>query len=357
MAEMSEGEHSAVEIAKARWGKTHPNLVEWIAKNVPVSAGDTLVAGWAARLVGLDNRYTGDFIEYLKAQTIYDRLPLREVPAHVNVKGQDGIGTGYWVGEGEGIGVSPQSFTVKPLTPLKVAAISVISNELIMHAEPSAEMLVRDGLVEAITQRIDQTFLSDAAGVTGVSPAGLLESVVALNASGTTADALRADINALYAQFLADRNARDLHFVTTPALAKQIGLMRNALGQREFEALGAMGGTLEGDPLHTGDNVSSDSTGTHLILLKPSDIYRIGDMGVTVSISRDATLEQNANPTGKSTFTAPSTANTAASRNLMSMFQTESTAFKVVRPISYTKRRPNAVQYISDADYGSLTSE
>jgi HK97 family phage major capsid protein len=236
------------------------------------------------------------------------------------------------------------------LKPLKVAAISVITNELIMHSSPSAEMLVRDGLAEAITQRVDQTFLSATAASANVSPAGLLNGVTAISVSGTTADALRTDINSLYAQFLSDKNASGLHFVTTPALGKQIGLMRNALGQREFETLGAMGGTLEGDPLHTGDNVASDSTGTNLILLKPSDIYRIGDMGIEVSISRDATIEQADNPTGDATD------GTAQSVNQVSMFQTESTAFKVVRPIAYQKRRTNAVQYVEDADYGSVAS-
>jgi hypothetical protein len=60
-----------------------------------------------------------------------------------------------------------------------------------------------------------------------------------------------------------------------------------------------MGGTLEGDPIHTGDNVGSDSSGTNLILLKPSDIYKIGDMGIEVSLSRDATIEQATDPTGR----------------------------------------------------------
>ena len=350
IAQMSQGEVTAVDVAKHRWGKSHPNLVGWIAK-AAVAGGDTLTAAWAQRLVGSDNRYEGDFIEFLKSQTIYDRLPLREVPAHVTVKGQDGIATGYWVGEGRSIPASAQSFSAVELKPLKVAAISVITNELIMHSSPSAEMLVRDGLAEAITQRVDQTFLGVDDASANVSPAGLLNGVVALNASGTTAEALRTDINALYAQFLTDKNASDLHFVTTPALAKQIGLMRNALGQREFEGLGAMGGTLEGDPIHTGDNVLSDSTGTNLILLKPSDIFKIGDMGIEVSLSRDATIEQADNPTGRADDA------TAASQNIVSMFQTESTAFKVVRSINYAKRRTNAVQYVTDGDYGALTSD
>ena len=350
IAQMSQGEVTAVDVAKHRWGKSHPNLVGWIAK-AAVAGGDTLTTAWAQNLVGSDNRYTGDFIEFLRSQTIYDRLPLREVPAHVTVKGQDGIAAGYWVGEGRAIPASAQSFTAVELKPLKVAAISVITNELIMHSSPSAEMLVRDGLAEAITQRVDQTFLGDGAAVPNVSPAGLLEGVSGLTASGTTAEALRTDINLLYAQFLTDKNAANLHFVTTPALAKQIGLMRNALGQTEFPGLTAMGGTLEGDPLHTGDNVGSDSTGTNLILLKPSDIYRIGDTGIDVSISRDATIEQADDPTGRADT------GVTATNSIVSMFQTESTAFKVVRSINYAKRRTNAVQYVTDGDYGALTSD
>jgi hypothetical protein len=341
LAEMSEGELTAGEIAEHRWGKKYPNLVRWIKTGV--AGGDTMTAAWAARLVGTDNRYTGDFIEFLKSQTIYDRLPLREVPAHVTVKGQDGIGTGYWVGEGRGIPVSAQSFTAVELKPLKVAAISVISNELIQHSSPSAEMLVRDGLVEASRQRVDSTFLGNAAAAANVSPAGLLQGLTATEASGNTAEALRRDVYAAYQAFLAAKNAGGIHLVMQPTMAKAISLMVNALGQTEFPGLNAEGGTLLGDPVHTGDNVGDGQ----ILLIKPSEIFRIGDMGIQVSLSRDTTLEQDDTPTGRSDTPA------AATANLVSMFQTESTAFKVVRPINYAKRRTHAVSYIDNADYGA----
>ena len=342
-------EMSPGQVAEMRWGKSHPNLVRWIKTGV--AGGESTTDAWAGNLVTPDNRYAGDFLEYLRARTIYDRLPLTEVPAHVTVKGQDGQATGYWVGESHAIPVSKQSFSKVSLTPLKVAGINSVSNELIRDSQPSAERLIRDGLVNALVQRIDQTFLSATAASSGVSPAGILNDVAAINTAGTTAEALRTDINALYAQFLTDKNAANLHFVTTPALAKQIGLMRNALGQTEFPGISAMGGTLEGDPLHTGDNVGSDSTGTNLILLKPSDIYRIGDTGIDVSISRDATIEQADDPTGRADT------GVTATNSIVSMFQTESTAFKVVRSINYAKRRTNAVQYVTDGDYGALTSD
>ena len=351
MAQLSDGEYTATDIAKHRWGKSRPNLLNWI-KDVAIPGGDTFSTGWAVELVGYDNRFTGDFVEYLQGKTVYDRLPLREVPAHVRVSGQDGIGTGYWVAEGRSVPVSPQGFTTTNLKPEKVGAMSVMTTELLRHSSPSAERLVRDGLIEAIAQRIDETFLGlDAAG-TG-TPAGLLWGVTAMDPSGTTAEALRRDIHALYTPFLQARNAAGLHMVTSPTLAKSISLMTNPLGQTEFPGITADGGTLLGDPLHTGDNVYCESDGTHFILMKPSDIWKIGDMGIDVALSRDATIEQSSAPEGRSDN---ATAQAAAQRPV-SMFQTDSVAFRVIRPIGWAKRRSDAVQFIKGGDYGAAGSE
>lgn len=338
-------ERPAWQIAEQRWGKTNPQLVE--VMKVGVAGGGSGTGEWGAELVDADNRYTGDFIEYLANQTVFDRLPLREVPANVTIKGQDGIATGYWVGESASIPASAQDFSSVSLTPLKVAAISVVSNELLRDSSPSAEMLVRDGLVQASAQRIDSTFLSTSSESSGVSPAGILNGLTpGLGSNGYTADALRMDVKELYAPFIQANNADGLYYVMSPSLAKAIQLLYNALGQPEFSSINANGGSLLGDPVVTGNNVNA----THMILLKPSDIYKIGDMGVQVSISRDATIEQDSSPTGDSENP------TAASATLMSMFGTESTALKVVRSINFAKRRSSAVQYIGDAQYGDSSS-
>ena len=329
------------QIAEKRWGKSNPQLVRWIKAGIPGgSSYGTGSDSWGTELVSADNRFTGDFIEFLTSSTIFDRLPLREVPANVSIKGQDGIGSGFWVGEKAGIAMSAQDFTDVQLTAKKVAALTVVSKELLWYSSPSAERLVRDALVEASRQRVDTTFLGTG-GASGSTPAGILNGVAAETSAGTDADGLRADIAELYATFLAAKNATGLQFVMTPTMAKTISLMRNALGNREFPDLGAAGGSLEGDTVVTGDNVGA----THLILLKPSDIWRIGDMGVQVSLSQDATIEMDDTPTGEGS--GP----TAASANLVNMFQTEQVAFKVVRPINFAKRRATAVQYVNNAAY------
>jgi HK97 family phage prohead protease len=340
LAYMSQGERTASQIAEERWGKQYPTMVQVFKTAVP--GGGTGAGEWGSELVTADSRYTGDFISYLDGLTVFDRLGLREVPSNVVIKGQDGAATANWVGESKAIPVTSLDFMSMSLSALKVAAIAVISHELLMDSSPSAEMLVRDALVRAMAQRIDETFLSADPGVPGVSPAGILYGVTPIPSAGTGADGVRSDIAALYAPFLAAKNATGLTFVANPALAKTMQLMRNALGQPEFASTGT--GTLEGDRIVTGDNVDP----AHLILLKPSDIYRIGDTGLRVDMSREATIEQDTAPTGATDTPV------AQSVNQTNMFQEDSVAIRVIRPMNFAKRRASAVAYVNDAAYTSV---
>lgn len=332
-------------IAKHRWGKTNPTVVEILRAN-EVAGGGSGSGEWGAELVAADGRFTGDFIEFLNGMTVFNRLPLTEVPANVTIKGQDGAATGYWVGESKAIPASASDYSTVSLTPLKVAAISVVSNELLRDSTPAAEMLVRNALVAAIAKRIDDTVFSTTAASSGVSPAGLLKGISGFSSSGTDSDAVRTDIMTLYTPFLTAKNASGLQLVMNPAMAKAISLLTDSLGTTPFSGLNASGGMLLGDPVVTGDNI----TATHLILLKPSDIYRIGDMGIQVSVSRDASIEMNSVPLGDSQNP------TASSVDLVSMYQTESTAFKVVRPLNVAKRRSSAVTFIDDANFAPSIS-
>lgn len=332
------------DIAEKRWGKTNPNLVAVIKAGV--AGGGTGSGEWGAELAQSDARFTGDFITFLYSKTVFDKLPLRPVPARVHIKGQDGAATGYWVGESKGVPVSKPDFSSVELTPLKVGAISVCSKELVADSTPAAEMWIRDAIAEAIAQRVDTTFIGGAAASAGVSPAGLLNGLSPSAPSGTNADAVIADLQTLYSGFLTAKNASGLYHVMTPSMAKAIGLMRNSLGQDEFPGLGADGGTLKGDPVVTGENVTTGDW----ILMKPSDIYKIGDMGVEISMSDSATIEQDSAPQGAGDTP------TAASATLMSLWQTEQVGFKIVRRINYAKRRTGAVAYLSDGEYGGIFS-
>jgi HK97 family phage prohead protease len=333
-------DRSAVAVAEERWQKSNPKLVAFIRANV--AGGGTGSGEWGAELAAADTRYNGDFIDYLYGLTIFDQLPLRVVPENVHIKGQDGVGTGYWVGESKAIPATTLDFSDVTLTGLKVAALCAVSNDLLMKSEPSAEMLIRDALAEACAQRVDTTFLGAGAAVAGVSPAGILNGLAAISSNGSDADGLRADVAALLAPFIAAKNASGLIFVTNPSLATGAGLLVNALGQIEFAGMNGDAPQLFNRRVWVGDNVGAGD----LILMKPSDIWRIGDRGVQVSLSRDATIEQTDAPANASDTPV------AAAGTLVSMFQTESTAFKVVRRISFAKRRASAVAFVGNAAYG-----
>lgn len=331
---------SPAQVAEQRWGKSHPKLVQYI--KAAVAGGGTGAGEWGAELAQSDTRYTGDFIEFLYGKTVFDRLALRPVPARIHVKGQDGAASAFWVGESKAIPVTKPDYSDVELTPLKVGAIAVCSKELLADSSPAAEMLIRDSIAEASGQRVDTTFLSAVAASAGVSPAGILNGLTGQSASGVDADALRADFHVLAQQFINAKNTLGLNIVTTPSLAMAIGMMVNALGQPEFTGINENGGTLFGKPVFTGDNVGAGD----LILLKPSDIWKIGDGGVQVSMTDTATVEQDSAPTGASDTP------TAASANLVNLWQEDSIGFKVVRRINFAKRRSSAVAYIKNANYG-----
>ncbi|MGD9714842.1 MAG: phage major capsid protein, partial [Thermomicrobiales bacterium] len=63
-----------------------------------------------------------------------------------------------------------------------------------------------------------------------------------------------------------------------------------------------------------------------------------------------ATIEQDTEPTGASDTPV------AQSKYPVSMFQSNSVAFKVTRSMNFAKRRASAVAYVNDADYGSGNS-
>jgi hypothetical protein len=251
-----------------------------------------------------------------------------------------------WVGESKAAPVSTASFSTVSLTPLKTMAIAVCSNELLKHSSPAAEALIRDTLVRATAERVDTTFVSALAVSAGVSPAGMLNGLSALGSNGYDGPSVMADVLELYAPFITAKHASGLYFVMNKARAKATGLILNTLSMPMFPGLGANGGTLLGDPVVTSDNVPA----TVVMLIDPSNVWKIGDTGVEVSLSRDATLEQDGAPQGASDTPA------AATATLVSMFQTESTAFKVTRPINFQKRRTTAVSFMDDAGWGDSSS-
>lgn len=350
----------AVELAKTHYGHNE-SLVKTLdfeargqrlggVMKAVVEAGTTLDPTFAAPLVDYQN-FAGDFVDFLRPRTILGQFgqggipSLNRIPFNVRIAGQTTGGQAYWVGEGAPKPLTSFDFTSTELRWNKIATIAVLTNELIRFSNPSAERLVRDGLAAAVIERADIDFIDpNKTAVANVSPASITNGATAVASSGSTADDIRADIQALWAPFIAARNApRNAVYIMDSTTALALSMLQNPLGQSEFPGINMNGGTFLGVPVVVSDHLPVSSAGGIIVLVNASDIWLADDGQVTIDVSREASLQMLDNPTNNS---ATGTATTT-----VSMFQTNSTAFLCERYWNWARRRASGVAYLTGVNY------
>lgn len=319
------------------------DMRETLKIKTAVAAGTTVQSTWAAPLVYAET-FGGDFLSYLRPRTLIGQANFRPIPFNVRIAGQTTGGTAGWVGEGKGKPVTKFDFNAVFTDYTKVAAISALTKELIRLSDPSAEVLVRDSLGDAVVARVDtDLFDPNLAAVSHVNPAGLLNGVAPVAGPPKTAvdaEDVRCALMRLWAPwdatFLGTRPA----YYTTPAVARFLAFMRDSLGNPSFPGVTPTGGTLEGIPLRTSQYLANTggSGGAPFILVDEAEIWLADDGAVTLDSSDLVSLQMDTAPT------QDSTAPTATS--VVSMWQTNSVAFRAERGIWWGPRRSGAVQWI-----------
>jgi HK97 family phage major capsid protein len=238
--------------------------------------------------------------------------------------------------------MSKDDFSSVSLSPLKVGALTAISIELLEDSSPSAMQLVQDSLIADSAQLIDTTFFSASAASAGVSPAGIVNGVAGTASAGTDAQGVVTDLDVLTQAFITAKNTGGLKYVSRPALAQKISGFLSFASAPIFPGLSEVGGTLQQKPYLTSDNVVSGD----LLLIKPQDIFRIGDRGLSIDVSRDATLEFASDPTGSALGTP-----VAQSKQPVNLFASGMIGVRLIRRINWAKRRSSAVARITGAAY------
>lgn len=343
----------AIQIAKSLFGENEAivKATQMLVTKAAVPAATTTDTTWAGALVGEETNVFADFVEFLRPMTILGRFGqggvpgLRRVPFRVPLIGQTTGGAGYWVGEGQAKPLTKFDFNRTTLEPLKVANIAVATMEVIRDSSPSADVIIRDQLAAALRERLDIDFIDPAkAAVSGVSPASILNGVTGIVSSGTDADAVRADIKALFSAFIAANNAPTSGVWVMPATtALALSLMQNPLGQSEFPGISMTGGTLFGLPVIVSEYVPSDSSGAIVALVNASDIYLGDEGGIDLSMSTEASLQMDNAPDN------PTTASTV----MVSLWQRNLVGFRAERAINWARRRPTAVAYLTGVNWGA----
>jgi hypothetical protein len=281
-----------------------------------VPAGSTLAGNWAQLLVDTESA-AAEFFSLVRERSLLSRLPgLRGVPLLTRMLG---LATGFsaaWVGEGKAIPVGSATFSQETLPARKLAGIGVFTEELLRSADPKAEMIIRDDMVKAISEAIDQGFIDTAnAGVPDVAPPSITYGVTPVLQTGSA----REDIKALIADFKGD--------LENAVLIGSPETFADMADPLELPRLGVRGGDAIGIPA-----VPTKAIGDSIALVDPTGIA-IGDAGVDITVSREATIEMSDTPTGDSV--------TPTGTSMVSLFQTDSVAILVTQTVNWQAARPS----------------
>ena len=314
----------------ARWNDSTPEVA--LMLKAAVAAGNTTDTAWAGPLV---QPVTGGFLELLRAATIVDRIPgLRRAPFNAKIAQQTTASTVAWVGEAKSKPVSALGFGTVTLAVTKVAGIVVITEELAKLSTPSAEQIVRDDMVAVIARYIDTSFINPAlSAVAGVSPASV--TFGAPTAAATTNPL--ADMMGLINHFTTNNiPVEGLTFIMSPANLLAMSFKTYSDGSPTFPGIGVNGGSWKGMTF-----ISSNTAGTNVIALQPGYILLADEGGVTVDVSREASLQMDSAPVDPP----------AATTIMESLWQTNRIGIRAERFINWTRVGVNTVKYLTAAAY------
>jgi hypothetical protein len=227
-----------------------------------------------------------------------------------------------WLGEGLAIPVKAGTTAPgKTLLPFKLAVISTLTGEMIRSS--NAEAIVTDTLRKSVAPAIDAALFSNAAGVPGQKPPGILNGVAPLTASTATplVVAMAQDLAALgaaVAQFAG--NGRIL-FAAAPRQALFANIAAANLPS----------------PILMSNSIPDKS----VIAVASPAIASVIESTPRVDSSLEVLLheETNAQPIV--------TAAGAVATPVRSVWQTDSAAIRLILPISWTVRNLAAVAWMS----------
>ncbi len=340
-----------VQIAEQLYG---PDSIVVGSLKSNVVGGATLSGNWAADLVGEETTVFADFAEFLRPQTIIGKFgtggipALRAVPFRTALISQSAGGAGYWVGESKAKPLTYFGFGRTTLAPLKVANIAVLTEELIRDSSPKAEVIIRDQLAMALRERLDTDFVDPSmGGSSGVSPASITNGQDNEASSGTTEDDVTTDVRTLMQVFInANNPPSNGVWIMSTSNALALALMKNPLGQQSFPGMTINGGTFYGMPA-----IASEYVDDNVILVNASDIYLGDEGGVSVDVSREASLLMTDDADSNMNSTTPTDS------EVVSMFQTNSVALRAERTINWAPRRDSgSVAYLTSVAWGGAIS-
>jgi HK97 family phage major capsid protein len=314
---------------------------------VSASTGDADYMGDLAEAQTVQN----EFIEFLRPMTILGRLGTNGLPAfspspfNVKIPRQSGDHASSWTGEGLPSPVSKAAFDTITMGKTSLSGLAVVTDEMLRFGNVNTDMIIRDSLAGSLIKTLDASLVDNVAEDT-VRPAGLVNGLTAIAAAANgDVTAVRTDIQKLIEPILnANLSVTGIVIMMPERLALALSLMANELGVRAFPGMTAAGGQLEGFQVLASNHIAPG----RVIALHVPTLYVAQDPGVDVAISREASIEMNDAP-GQN-----GVAGTGAS--MVSLFQTNTAAFRVTHYVNWRLSRSTAVTTLSGVAWNGATS-
>lgn len=335
----------AMALAKQHYSDTPE--VELMIKTA-IEAGDTSTSGWASQLLPAAQQMSGEFLDMLRPLTLMGKMDgrLRKVPFNVSVPLQSGGGTYGYVGEGAAKPVGKMTLGSATLRFEKAAGIIVITQELAKFGSPSAELLVRDEMLKGLAVFFDTVFVSQAAAVSNVQPAGILNGIAQTIASGTSAARFRYDMNILLQNFITNnQDPTNAVILMSSGMTMALASMINSLGQKEFPGIVLNGGDYNGIPIF-----ASQTVGSRIVLVNAADILLAEDPAMTIDVSTEASVEMDTEPVQGESSPASQLS------QLKSFWQNNLVGLRIEQFRTWKVARTSAVEWINNALYTPPTS-
>jgi HK97 family phage major capsid protein len=342
--------------------------LDWLTRSA-TEVATTTRPGWAAELV---TEGTGQFLAEIMDVSVYQALASRGTTLEFGNNGslvvprraQRGTLAGAFVGETGVIPVKQGELTSDLFERYKLAVISTFSKELENLSTPAIERVVRESITNDTTELIDNKLLSNLAQRPGVRPAGLLFGITPTASSGNTPANVNTDLKALLGGL--DQRQKVV-IIMHPDRALGLSLMTTATGDYIFRD------EINGDGFFgTSTIISENVPNTTVIAVNAAD-FATGNGTPAFDLSDTATLTMaNADVTpptqavkadgtldiaeevgvglGISVAGGPAGAGTAGFE-AVSMFQTWSTALRMVLPISWGMMRAGSVTALSGVNW------
>lgn len=328
----------AAEIAKG-WKDSTPEVE--LVMRAAVAVGNTTDAAWAAPLVVYQNM-ANEFIELLRPATIVGRVQgFRRVPFNISMARTTAGSTSAWVGEDNPKPVSRMSFETITLGHATIATIVVLTEQLVRFSNPSAEAVVSQDMRDAIAQYMDQQFIDPTVTASaGIRPASVTNGATSHVMTGTTIAAITTDVSTLFADFSnANIDLTTGVFIMHPRTARYLSMLRTTQDIFAFPGITQNGGTFFGIPVVTSNSVPIDTgADTYIVLMNASDILLADEGGITLDVSREASLQIDGAPSDSAS-------------TQISLWQKNLVGLRAERMINYRRRRDAAVSVLEDVSY------